>query len=178
MKALIIHGTMGSPAGNWFPWIESELRKKSWEVSVPAFPTPENQSLESWLSVAKNHTDIDLVIGHSLGATLALHLLEQNIFESKQTILVSTVSKDIGNEAYDTLNNSFIKNGFDWLKIKNNGSNIHILHGDDDPYVPLSHAEELAENLKLPLDTIPNGGHLNAENGYTEFPHLLNIIND
>ena len=47
MKALIFHGTMGSPNGNWFPWLQSELISKGWDVDVPAFPTPEGQSLDT-----------------------------------------------------------------------------------------------------------------------------------
>ena len=178
MRALIIHGTMGSPEGNWFPWIKSELEEKGWSVDVPAFPTPDNQFLDSWVGVAKSYKECDLIIGHSIGATLALKLLEQGICTPKQTILISGVIKEIGNETYDVLNNSFIAGGFDWQKIQDNSSDIKILHGDDDPYVPLSHAQELAQHLNLPLDIIKDGGHLNTETDYDNFPYLLDLIND
>ena len=54
MKALIFHGTHGSPEGNWFPWLHGELISKGWDVDVPAFPTPEGQSLDNWINVVLN----------------------------------------------------------------------------------------------------------------------------
>lgn len=181
MKALIFHGTLGSPQGNWFSWLKNELIKKGWDADAPAFPTPEGQSLDSWfktLKQIKDYQNTDVLIGHSLGPTFILKVLEQELIKPKQVFLVSSVVKKIDIEEYDTLNNSFIKDGFDWDKIKQSCPSIKIIHGDNDPYVPLEHAKYISENLGAPLDIIKNGGHLNSENGYTEFPYLLDQIND
>jgi len=83
--AIILHGTMGSPEGNWFPWLKSQL-ENDYNVYVPQFPTPENQTKDNW------------------------------------------------------------------------------------------HAECLQDQIGGELIVIPNGGHLNSESGYTEFPLLLNVI--
>jgi hypothetical protein len=40
-KFVIIHGTKGSPEGNWFPWLADFLRQQHAEVVVPRMPTPE-----------------------------------------------------------------------------------------------------------------------------------------
>ena len=74
---------MGSPSGNWFPWLAGELRSLGHEVVVPEYPTPNNQSLESWLEVfdqdfgLENLNEDSILIGHSLGATFILKLLER-----------------------------------------------------------------------------------------------------
>ncbi len=182
MKAIIFHGTLGAPTGNWFPWLQSTLANKGWDVSVPSLPTPENQSFESWVEALKeqvsNLKNIDLLIGHSLGATFALRLLEQNLVHPQQTILVSAVSDEIGNVEYDTLNTPFINAPYQWDKIKENSKDITILHGTNDPYVPLEQPEIIAKNLNILLHLIKGGGHLSAESGYTEFPDILPYIHE
>ena len=78
---IIIHGTEGSPNGNWFPWLKSELEKLGHRVFVPKFPTPENQSLENWLKTFKNYEQYldenSIVIGHSLGPAFLLSVIEK-----------------------------------------------------------------------------------------------------
>lgn len=39
----------------------------------------------------------------------------------------------------------------------------------------LHHAESLSVQIDTPVTIIANGGHLNAESGYTAFPNLLAI---
>ena len=181
MKAFIFHGTMGSPTGNWFPWVENELVLKGWDVSVPSFPTPENQSLDSWLDTFQNcdnAKNADVFIGHSLGATFILNLMVKKLIQPSQVVLVSTVTKSIDIEEFDVLNSTFIQDDFNWDSIKKTATNISIIHGDNDPYVPLSHAQELSKQLQTPLKIIEDGGHLNSETDYTTFPYLLDIINE
>ena len=51
-----------------------------------------------------------------------------------------------------------------------------MCHADDDPYVPMRFAQDLADNLGAEIDIIENGKHLNGPAGYTDFPYLLQQI--
>ncbi|MBI5073039.1 hypothetical protein HZA99_04435 [Candidatus Woesearchaeota archaeon] len=42
--AIIVHGTDGHPQENWFPWLKEKLKLYGYEVFVPQFPTPQNQT--------------------------------------------------------------------------------------------------------------------------------------
>lgn len=180
-KALIFHGTMGSPNSNWFQWLKFALEKRGWDVTVPTFPTPEHQSLDSWNKALTNQVEylqgIDLIVGHSLGATFILHTLEEELYHPEKIILVSALNSLIENKEYDDLNANFIKH-FDWNVIKSNFKTGYILHGDNDPYVPIKQAQDIADGLNISLKTIKNGGHLNIETGYDRFPLLLDLINE
>lgn len=182
MKALIFHGTHGSPQGNWFQWLQEHLMMQGWQVAVPTLPTPDNQSLKNWITALQKQItaldNLDLVVGHSLGATFALKLIEADIIAPKQLILVSTLINKINNAEYDSLNQSFIAEDFNWQKILKIKANITILHGDNDPYVPLDQPETVAEKLQTDLTLIKNGGHLNTESGYNQFPEILEFIDD
>lgn len=181
MKAVILHGTKGSPEGNWFPWLKAKLEENGWEVHVPTLPTPKNQSPKSWLEAVKKEagdiSNVEALIGHSLGATFALHLLESRICSAEKTILVSCLIDKIGIPEYDELNAPFIVQPFYWETLKQYAGDISILHGDNDPYVPLEQAQKLGKRLHTEVRLIEDGGHLNAENGYTKFPQLLDILN-
>ncbi len=51
MNFFIFHGIYGHPEENWFPWPKMEIEKLGYACIVPKFPTPLDQSLESWLRV-------------------------------------------------------------------------------------------------------------------------------
>ncbi len=178
--ALLIHGAYGSPEENWFPWLQSELEKQGYKVIVPTFPTPEGQNYDAWLAAVRPHltefTSETILIGHSIGATFALCILEQLDIQIKHTVLVSGFLGLLDNEQFDKINYTISDRDFDWEKIKLSSKSFSVLHGDNDPYVPLEKAAELAAHLAVESVIIPGGGHLNSDAGFVEFSSLLNTL--
>ena len=178
--AFIFHGTEGCPEGNWFPWLKAELEKKGLNVIVPRFPTPEGQSLQSWLKILNRHKDLinseTIFIGHSLGGMFLLKVLEQL---SEPVYAAFFVSASVGVRPikfYDS-DYAFTHFEFDWFKIIGKAKHFTAYHSDNDPYVSLGNGEELAKRLCIKLTFIPQAGHLNAESGWTKFDKLLTDIN-
>ena len=175
----IFHGTAGYPQENWFPWLKQELKKDGHEVIVPQFPTPKGQSLENWLKVIKPYRKIinsdTIIIGHSLGGTFSLKLLELLETPIRAAVLIGTPIgiKPIENYYNDNLFCSFI---FDWQKIRNNAKQFLVYHSDNDPYVSLANGQQLAKKLDAKLTFIPNAGHFNSKAGYTKFNNLLDKL--
>ena len=102
MDIIICHGTMGSPEGNWFPWLKNECLKIGHDVYVPRFPSPESQTKHNWCNALRDQTPIfgsnTVLIGHSISATFLLHILEVLKERVNQSVFVSPVMDDIGNE--------------------------------------------------------------------------------
>jgi predicted alpha/beta hydrolase family esterase len=179
---IIIHGTKGSPEGNWFPWLASELRQTGALVFTPRMPTPENQSLSAWLAAfltqcgPPDHTST--IIGHSIGATFLLRLLEQSLTPILHSVLVAGVLDRIDIPEFDNLNRSFTaaERPFDWPTIRRNAGKITYIYGEADPYVPESQSLTLAHHLGVTPTLIAKGKHLNSESGYTSFPQLLDYL--
>jgi predicted alpha/beta hydrolase family esterase len=172
---------MGSPASNWFPWLKHELEACGHTVAVPTFPTPQGQSLEAWRTVAngvleKSNPAQTILVGHSIGATFALRIAENAVFPFKAVFAVAPFAHDLGLAPYDQLNASFTRPPFDWDRVREKAGHISCFAGNDDPYVPLAYAKEVADGAGVALTVIAKGGHLNAESGYLEFPLLLNEI--
>lgn len=178
---LIVHGTMGSPEGNWFPWLKRELEARGHVVHLPTFPTPENQSFDTWLAVAqKELVGVDpahtTLVGHSLGAAFVLRMAEMADQPYRGVCGVAPFVDLLGLLDFDVLNSSFINHAFDWAMIRRNAGAISLYAGDNDPYVPLPFAQKVETALCVRLTVIKGGGHLNAESGYTTFPLLLDMM--
>jgi len=175
--AIIIHGAYGSSHENWFPWLKTELEKIDYQVYVPDFPTPENQNLESWLNVFNDlHKKIGpqtIFIGHSVGASFVLTILESLNSPIRAVFLVSGFLGLLDNSKFDDLNFEFTTRLFNWDKIRFNAQKIYLYHSDNDPYVPIEKANVLARRLGVKPIIVNNAGHFNVEAGYVDFPRLL-----
>ena len=172
----IFHGTGGYPEENWFPWLKQQLESLDCKVIVPQFPTPENQLPENWFKVFdkyKNHFTSDtILVGHSLGGTFLLHVLEKNNVNINAAFLVSAPVGILPIKSYET-DKPFIDHTFNWSKIKKNCSKFFVFHSDNDPYVCLENGKELSKQLGTELIFVPGCGHFNKAAGFEKFDLLL-----
>ena len=180
-EVFVFHGTGGCPEENWFPWIKQELTKSGVSVKVPQFPTPEGQSLETWLKVMKPYMpEINkntLLIAHSLGGLFLLRFLERLQTHVKAAIFVAPPI-GLGDVKYIEGDLKFAGGfDFDWDNIKSKADNFVVFHSQNDPIVPYVNGVEVAKHLGVDLITIPNSGHFNEAAGYTQFPQLLEGVN-
>lgn len=170
----IIHGTLGHPEENWFPWLKKELEQLGHQVFVPRFPTPENQTLDNWLQVFSDYekylNPTTIAIGHSIGTPFLLRVIEDYPVQALYSF--AGFASSPGNH-FDESGKSFTDDPFNWEKIKTNCKNFRIYHADNDPYVPLKKAEELAAKLDTTVQIIKGAGHFNSAAGYNTFPYLL-----
>lgn len=177
-KVFIIHGFEGTPNGGWKPWLMDKLAQENIWACALAMPTPSNPSKDEWVkeiarSVGEANDEIFLV-GHSLGAPAVLRYLE-TLPEGKTiggTVLVAGPCEKNDNRKLD----NFLETPFNYEYIKSKLKKCSIIHGDDDPYVPLSNGKIIAKELDGELIIIPNGKHLNHEFGWFEFPQALEVL--
>ena len=177
MKAIIIHGTGGSPEGNWFPWLKKDLEAIGYEVIIPRFPQPERQSLDSWMKEFGKYTidEKTILVGHSIGSAFILNILENTNKKIKAAILVAGFTGLLDND-FDKYNKTIAERDFDWKKIKQHCDMFYVINSDNDPYVPLEKGKSLAKNLGSELIILQNAGHINMEFGITKLPIVLDIM--
>ena len=161
-NALIVHGAFGAPNENWIPWLRSRLERAGYDVVVPIFPTPEGQNLENWMKIVSqtdlNFNDETVLVGHSIGATFLLSLLEKHAV--CKAVLVSGFIDRLGDPAFDDINMTFFENDFNWQTIRDNAEKIVMFHGTNDPYVPMSVSQRLGEKLGVSPVMVADGGAL------------------
>lgn len=175
----IFHGTGGKPEENWFPWLKRELEAHGHTVHVPQFPTPEHQTPEEWMKVFEvgGYTldDDTILIGHSLGGTFLLRLLEEKNATVRAAFFIGSPIGILPIRNIET-DRPFLVEPFDWEILKARAATWTVFHSDNDPFVGVENAHQLSRNLGANLVLIPGAGHFNRAAGYTEFPELLERI--
>ena len=179
INILIFHGTNGHPEENWFPWLKKELEKLDCNVIIPQFPTPKNQTPKAWFKVFdkyKQYINSDtILIGHSLGGTFLLHVLQNISTKVKVCFFIATPIGILPTKYYET-DKHFLEKPFNWLQINAHSWKFYIFHSDNDPFVCLENGEELAKNLETKLTLVKDAGHFNTKSNYTKFQLLLKQI--
>ncbi len=177
-KVFIIHGFEGSPNGGWRPWLMGELEKQDVYACALSMPNPEDPICADWVKeisrhVEQNNTDEIYLVGHSLGVPAILRFLENNsIPHIKGGVLVSGSCQKTDNEKV----NRFFETDFNYETIQNNCGAFAIIHGDNDPLVPLSDAHTLSEKLNAELIIIKDGKHLNGGAGWFKLEECLEML--
>jgi uncharacterized protein len=181
IRVVVLHGAHGGPDTNWFPWLHAALEAQGVEVIRPSLPTPEGQSLTAWLEACDRAagplSTATALVGHSLGAAFALRLVERAADPIAGLFLAAGFVGALGLPDYDPINASFFAAPFDWAGIRERKGRVcRCWAGDDDPYVPLARSRDVADHLGVELEVVRGGGHLNAETGFTAFPHLRDAV--
>ena len=149
----IIHGSFGSPFGNWFSWLQDFISSDGKQVYVPQFPIGVGyQNYENWSNLLKYYLDLGLInenttiIGHSIAPVFISKFLTENKVKVKKLIFVCGFNNYLGiNEEYDA-------------------------------YVKYEVEEDFADKIATEQILIPNAGHINSESGYDVFEDIVSYL--
>lgn len=172
-NALILHAWHNHPSDHWYPWLKQELVKKGYTVQIPELPTMNTDlpDLSRQLAVAAPSVLSDtLVIGHSLGALLAMRLAEKHAY--RRMILVA--GWDFNELTAE--HRLFWKKPMNHAAIKNHVREIYCVTSDNDPYITAITAEDMSKRLGGTLVLVPGTGHFTEKYGVIEVPALLPLV--
>ena len=179
MNFLILHGTLGSPEGNWFPWLAGELEKLGHRTLRPQLP--KDQTPDNWIraigeSVGDPGGDVTIV-AHSMSCLATCLYLQNAKALLRACFFAAGFAQDLPvREPVKSLNLPFVKAPIEWPIVKLNCHKFICFAGDNDPYVPMDIAHDFASKLSAEFIVIKNGGHLNSDSGFTRPPQLLSAI--
>lgn len=175
MKIVLIHGYKASSQSNFFPWLKNELRKLGHEVIAPDLPNPESPDPDEWIKTLVDAVgavdDETIIVGHSLGAAIALRFLEAaEAYSTPKGCLLISAPWMIRSEE---LRGFFVSElDFDVLMWK--ASQFVVIHSVEDTVIPFDHAKKYASVLHAKLLETEGNGHFQGE----EYPVILNAIKD
>lgn len=176
---IIIHGSFGSKDGNWFPWLKEQLENNHKKVEVPQMPVGVgNQNFENWSNVLKQLVinENTIIIAHSIAPIFVCKYLISNKIRVKKLVFVCGFNNYLGIDSdFDSVNEPMFVDNYE--EIKNYCKDIVCFYSDNDPYVKIEVEKEFADIVSNEQHIIKNGGHINAESGYTEFADILQVLN-
>ncbi len=176
MKIFIIHGALGSPEDNWFPYLKSELEKRWHRVFVLHFPAPPEHNLNNWLATFREYekeVGADSVfVGHSLGCPFIVDWLAAKKKKIRAGLFVAPFYGNLGLKRFDSINTTFFYE-INWNLIKRRIANRVCYISEDDSIVHTPLALGFAGKTGSEKVIFPHAGHFNQSAGYRTFPELL-----
>ncbi|WP_447006146.1 RBBP9/YdeN family alpha/beta hydrolase [Saccharothrix isguenensis] len=181
---LILHGLGGSGPTHWQNWLAGELAHHGGAVDLPQFSTPDQPELPVWLDELRAHLAAMLaagpvervVVAHSLAGLLWLHHAAGPFDEALRVDRVLLVAPPAPDYADEPLISGFLHPVLDPTAVRRAAVSTRLVVGEGDPYCTLSQAKELAEALRIDLDVIVGGGHLNVDAGYGPWGAVLKWV--
>lgn len=179
----IIHGSFSNPFSNWIPWLRKEIENRGVDnVYTPDLPSGVGyQNFANWNAIMNVYKEAGLIdentvlFAYSIAPVFVAKYLITNKIKVKKLIFVCGFNNYLGiNDEYDEVNKTmYLDNLSD---IKNYCDDIICFYSKNDPYVKYEVEKEFADTIATRQIIIEDGGHLNAESGYLEFPDLLEYI--
>jgi uncharacterized protein len=182
---LLLHGHTGSGPEHWQSWLAGALANTGGVVDVPQLTDPDRPDLEVWLGELRHHLEVApragerILLAHSCGALLWLHhaaRLADNHADLRfdRVLLVSPpgpgwTHPDVHGFTPAPLDAAGVRRAAGWTQ---------LVVGDDDECCPVEDAVEMATQLKIDLDVIPAGAHLNTDAGYGPWPAVRQWVDD
>lgn len=169
-KVLLLHGWGGSDFPHWQSWLAGEWAKAYGTVSFPLLDHPHFPSKNRWMRQVKavlSQFQPEVVVCHSLANTLWFHLCHEGEITPVETLfLVAPPRLDC---SIETLRSFFPVTPPQRLY----AGKIQLVTSTTDPYMTPEEALILQKALEVPMHTVQDAGHLNAESGYGEWPWML-----
>lgn len=180
-RVYIIHGWDGYPEEGWFPWLKTELEKKSFQVYVPAMPEPAEPKIEAWVShLSKVVGDADentYFIGHSIGCQTILRYLESLPTDKKVAGAFFVAGwftlMNLETDEEKEIAKPWLETSIDFDKVKQHTKKFFAVFSDDDDVVPQENKKLFEERLGAKTTMEHGQGHFSGGDGVKELPVIL-----
>ncbi|WP_199442382.1 RBBP9/YdeN family alpha/beta hydrolase [Umezawaea beigongshangensis] len=181
---LLLPGLGGPGEEHWQNWLASELARDGDQADLPWFTEPDAPDREVWLSELRMHLDAAprgverVVVAHSLACLLWLHHGAQADVDAEPALRVDRVLlvAPLGPSFDEPLVRDFRPVPLDPATAHRVARETRMVVGDGDPRCELHEAKALAGALRVELDVVPGGRHLDAEAGYGPWPAVLDWV--
>ena len=173
-RVLILHGWGGSDSPHWQSHLASEIAKNYGTVSFPLLDNCHFPSKNRWIKQVKKilaEFKPDTVVCHSLANTLWFWLCQDELIEIERLIMVSPPSLTTDVDTISTFFPCVIPQNIYAKKIE-------MIVSDNDPYIKLDEAKDIAKEIGSSITIIENAGHINTDSGFGKWNLIEDLIKE
>lgn len=179
-KVFILHSENADPEQHWYIWLERQLKSENVEVERVFLADAYHPEAEIWQTCLeaqlKGINEQSIVVAHGLSCVAACQFLAKKLKQNiviKAGLFIGAFNEPIAKHAeYD----SFIHHHFESNILRSNILRRLVFFSSNDPIVPVPLSFKFSNLLNAQLIEVAEAGHFRAEDGYTEFSQLLNIL--
>jgi len=172
-RVLILHGWGGSDAPHWQAELAAEIAKNYGTVSFPLLDNCHFPSKNRWIKQVKQilkEFKPDTVVCHSLANNLWMWLCEEDDMRYTDRLFMVSVPSFSTEE-------KTIKTFFPCPVPKNiYAKEAHIIVSDDDPWVKVDEAKNIASHFDATFTILENAGHINEDSGYGKWELIEKLV--
>lgn len=172
-RVLILHGWGGSDIPHWQAILAAEIAQNYGTVSFPLLDNCHFPTKNKWIKQVKQiliDFNPSIVVCHSLANNLWMWLCEEDgMLEVERLFMVSLPSLQTQEKT--------IKTFFPCPLPKNiYAKEVHMLVSNNDPWVKVEEAKELAIHFNSRLTILNNAGHINTDSGYGKWELIERLV--
>ncbi len=183
-RVIIVHQWMAGADGDWRPWLKTELEKNGVEVYVPDMPNIDTPVIAVWVEKLRETVGTPdantYFVGHSIGCQTILRYLETIDTQVGGAVFVAGWFNlsNLESPEIEEIAAPWINSPINIPQVKKVLSQSTLIISDNDPFGCFEENKQRFSEFVTKTIVIPGGGHLSAEDGYTELPVILNEINN
>ena len=172
-RVLILHGWGGSDTPHWQAILATEIAQNYGTVSFPLLDNCHFPTKNKWIKQVKQiliDFNPNIVVCHSLANNLWMWLCEEDgMVEVERLFMVSVPSLQTQEKTIKT---------FFPCPLPQNiyAKEVHMLVSDNDPWIKVEEAKELAIHFNSKLTILNNAGHINTDSGYGKWELIERLV--
>lgn len=178
-RVLIVHGYAAAPDSHWFPWLRDSLQTTGIGAAVVTLPTPDAPKAAAWTDAVAEAIGVPdagtWIVAHSLGGITVLRALA-TLTEPWQLGGLILVSGFTGALKSLPVLDEYLSTDIDAERIAKNIGIRAMVRSDADAFVPAAASDKLAQRLNAELHIQPGAGHFLTEDGVSDLPLVLELM--
>ncbi|MCH7307644.1 alpha/beta hydrolase [Acinetobacter sp. NIPH 1852] len=176
----ITHCVNADPEQHWYLWLEQQLKQLNVTVERVFLADASHPDSEIWHTCLeaqlKKLNEHSIVVAHGLSCVAVARFLTKKLQQKtiKAGVFIAPFHEPL--PQHPELNLFIGHSPFDSGILRQNIQRRVVLFSSNDPIVPVPFSFKFSHMLNAQLIEVNQAGHFCAEDGYVEFPQLLQIL--